>query len=227
VIPGRDAPVAMLLGLGLTACVAGVLVSLEGTAQAAPVPPPTPGKAPPAPAIPAGPPGPPPSPLALAALEKAHEDLAAGIHEQGGNNRGPEIEALYLKPLGLPPGSQWCAAALWSWVRRGAAALGVAVPDVPQTGRARAPIAWFKARGLWVPATPGMRVQPGWIAIWDRSINGRPETSGNGHTGITNSVDIDGSFATIEGNSGPDGDRVDAKFRPLADVRLLGFGRLP
>ena len=39
-IPGRDVPVAMLLGLGLTACVAGVLVSLEGTAQAAPVPPP-------------------------------------------------------------------------------------------------------------------------------------------------------------------------------------------
>lgn len=44
-------------------------------------------------------------------INTASKDL--GIHEVGGNNRGPEVEAI-LAHAGMPAGSNWCSA----WVMR-------------------------------------------------------------------------------------------------------------
>lgn len=166
-------------------------------------------------------------PLGAALLEVAEEDLAAGIHEQG-HNDGPEIRRLYLNPFGIPPGSNWCAAALWSWASRGAQRIGVALP-IPRSPGAKQTMARLDAAGLWIPTarlTPG-DIIPGAVVVWDRSVLGKPETDWYGHIGtVRERAGAGGTFATIEGNSGALGDRVAAMVRRLDDPRLLGVGRL-
>jgi hypothetical protein len=50
---------------------------------------------------------------------------------------------------------------------------------------------------------------------------------GLGHTGIVVSVNADGSYTTIEGNTNEagsrEGDRVAVKVRNLSDAKLKGF----
>jgi hypothetical protein len=47
-----------------------------------------------------------------------------GVHEEGGNNRGPEVE-MFLRSMGLQPGDPWCAAFLCFCISHAAKALGV------------------------------------------------------------------------------------------------------
>ena len=50
-----------------------------------------------------------------------------GVHEQGGNNRGPQIDE-YLASVGLEPGYPWCAAAQFYWFRQAAQRIGFENP---------------------------------------------------------------------------------------------------
>lgn len=164
----------------------------------------------------------------LAVLAQAKADLAAKVHEVG-HNAGPDIERLYLTPIHLAAGANWCAAALRSWVVRAAAALGITPPAIGGPG-AKAIIDQVKAAGgEWIDAKdlrPG-DVEAGMIFVEDRSVPGRPDTAWWGHTGITDGPCVGGIYPTVEGNSGTSGDRVADMRRQLASPRLLGMGRFP
>lgn len=47
-----------------------------------------------------------------------------GVHEIGGNNRGPEVE-MFLRSQGLPPGNPWCASFACFCIMHAAKSLGV------------------------------------------------------------------------------------------------------
>lgn len=63
--------------------------------------------------------------LSATALDIARQ--AIGVHEQGGNNRGPEVDA-YLASVGLEPGYAWCAAFLFFCFKAAAAKTGLVNP---------------------------------------------------------------------------------------------------
>ncbi len=152
-----------------------------------------------------------------------------GTTEDGGKNRGDDVDR-WNQENGSPPGSNWCANFLAAMVRF---ALGKARPswlrlspvakawreDFAKAGR------WYTAAEL--RARPEL-VRPGLVFVWDRASPGKPETAWMGHIGIGAShAQSDGTFQTVEGNSGPVGDRVsDAMPRALSDPKLLGAGVL-
>jgi peptidoglycan hydrolase-like protein with peptidoglycan-binding domain len=163
----------------------------------------------------------------LAVLEQAMADLAANIHEEG-HNAGADIERLYLTPLRLAAGANWCAAAVRSWVVRAAAALGVTAPNIGGPG-AKNIIAQIRAAGgEWIAAKDlrSEDVEAGMIFVEDRSIPGRPETDWYGHTGVVSGPCVGSLYPAVEGNSGLLGDRVAHMKRVLSSPRLLGMGRL-
>ena len=161
-------------------------------------------------------------------LTIAREDLAASVRETGGHNDGIDLRRLYFDPIHLAPGSNWCAAALRSWMVRAAERLGIAMPIDGSAG-AQATMAQFKAAGLWITAATA-RAHPdlivaGMVPVWDRASAAEPWA---GHIGVTSGpVAVVGRvFPTVEGNSGPAADRVIAwSVRLLDDPKLFGFGR--
>lgn len=168
----------------------------------------------------------PPRTLGAATLSVAEVDLAAGIVEVG-HNDGPEIRRLYLDPLHLPAGSNWCAAGVTSWIKRGAAAIGVQAPIVGSAA-AKTIMAQLQAAGLWVPRArlTEADIVPGTVVVWDRSEVGNASSSWFGHIGVVRERCIAGAFGTIEPNSGVLGNEVAAMARRINDPRLLGIGRL-
>ncbi len=174
------------------------------------------------------PPRPTPTDFASAVLDAASTDLTASLKEWG-HNAGPEVERLYLTPLGLPPGSNYCAAAVTSWAGAAEATTGRVTAIAGGPG-AQAIMGQAKAAGLWTPKGAALKasLRPGHFLVWDRS---NPAGSGwQGHIGVV--VDVgDGVAWTIEGNAdrvvAPDG-RIFAVCmveRRLDDARLFGAGR--
>jgi hypothetical protein len=165
--------------------------------------------------------------FALAVLDVAKADLTAGIREHG-HNAGPEIEKLYLEPLGLPAGSNYCAAAVSSWIRRAELATGMKAP-VAGSGGAKALIEQFQAAGRFTPAKQitAAKLYPGMLLFWDRSVPGHPSTEWRGHVGIVVDTGVVVAF-TIEANADrpPPCDAVCMVARSLDDHTLLGGGIL-
>lgn len=167
------------------------------------------------------------SSLAAVLLHIANGDV--GIRETA-HNDGPEIRRLYLDPLHLAPGSNWCAAAFRSWLVRACAELGCAMP-IPGDAGAKATMDQFKRARLWVTveearANPALIVA-GLVPVWDRAVSGDPSKAWYGHIGVTTNGMNGKTFPAVEGNSGPNGDQVIAwDVRTLDDPKLLGFGRL-
>jgi hypothetical protein len=164
----------------------------------------------------------------LAVLAVAQQDLDASIRESWAHNDGPEIRALYLEPLKLAPGSNYCAAAVASWIRRAEKLYGVKVPITGGPG-AKATLAELIRSGLWTPVAKMNHddVRPGCLLVWDRSVPGKPDTNWQGHIGIC--VDRNGGSAyTIEANAdrGRETNAVAMVERQLNDPRLLGVGSL-
>lgn len=157
----------------------------------------------------------------LAVLEVAKADLNLGIREIG-KNAGPEIEKLYLNPLGLPKGSAYCAAGWTSWVRRAEEITGLVSPVKGGPG-AKAIMAQFQVAGLWTPAEKLTRddLRPGVTAIWHRGQPG----AWTGHIALVHSV-LDSTFWTIECNAdqGRMTDAVSMKEHRINEPDLLGIG---
>jgi hypothetical protein len=137
-----------------------------------------------------------------AAVTVAAEQV--GVHEVGGNNRGPQVE-LYLASVNLPPGSAWCAASMFWCFRTGAARLGVVNP-FPRTG---------SALHVWSLADKHFRVttpRRGCVYVVDHG-------GGLGHTGIIESVADDGLVTELSGNTNAAGSREGNAFARHADWR--------
>lgn len=169
------------------------------------------------------------SSLGLAMLDVARQDLQAAFTEHG-SNAGPEIEELYLQPLGFGPGNPYCAAAMSSWLRRALSRLGQGAANVRGGGLAKAWRDQFKSAGAWRPAPIRAEdLAPGDVLVFDRSVPGDPSTSSRGHIAIVEQVG-DSAAQTIEANASSFGGSspaaVSRMTRPYADGRLLGRGRV-
>jgi hypothetical protein len=131
-----------------------------------------------------------PSSLQQAAVEIAVSQL--GVHEQGGNNRGPEVD-LYLASVGLGPGFSWCSAFVFWCFREAARRLGLVNPCPRTAGAVK----------LWTLTEPICRDQtpaPGAIYVLDHG-------GGKGHAGIVESIDDAGVISEVSGNTNQAGSR--------------------
>jgi hypothetical protein len=109
-----------------------------------------------------------------------------GVAEQPpGSNDGPRIAQFRQATAGAGVGP-WCAYFV-SWAAREA---GVPLGDAGQGfGLVDDVWAWGERTGKAIPAAGGVAPQPGDLIVWDE------------HIGVVESVGVDGSVSTIEGNS--------------------------
>lgn len=153
-------------------------------------------------------------------IEVAEAELAKGVREIGGKNRGADVET-YQKCVGLRPGDPWCASFVsWCWLeatglesapwcsgsavtifhkatRKGASAEVVYPHDADLTARVRPGMVWVRAKN-----PDGARSAS--RGIWVQ-----------GHCGIVVAVDATG-FTCVEGNTNSAGSRDgDGVYRKL------------
>jgi CHAP domain-containing protein len=129
-----------------------------------------------------------------------------GVAEQPpGSNDSPRIAAYRRATAGSGVGP-WCAY-FTSWAAREA---GMPLGENGQGfGSVDALYAWAQRAGRAVPNGPGVAPRPGDLIVWDE------------HIGIVESVQPDGSIATVEGNSS---DRVSRRVHPASSA--LGYVRM-
>lgn len=152
-------------------------------------------------------------PLRVRAYEAAIHDL--GVLEQGGNNRGPAVEAIIRENGGIV-GEPWCGDAVAHWYRK-------AGSKVVQRG-------WASTIWLLANLLPVKTLAKGHVAVYDFG------TPGAKHTGLFEAWAPEhgtGWFTAIEGNTGKDGrvsdstaggDGVHRRLRHTSDV--AGFRRI-
>lgn len=150
-----------------------------------------------------------------AVLEKAKKDLSDGVKEDLGKNDGKRIRE-YFDNFGAKYGQEWCAAALSTWMKEAGGGPIQGSLGAREVGRQ------FEAINKWIPKenVKPEHLAPGNIAVWSRGKAG----SGKGHIGVIESSDSSGGFSSIEGNSGPNGDRVFMNTHNISDGNLLGIG---
>lgn len=135
-----------------------------------------------------------------------------GVHESGGNNRGPEVDE-YVRTAGLDPtrGYPWCASFMYWCFQQAARLLGIANP-FPKTA---------KAVEIWnrVSADPNLRIcldsnpSVGAVYILDHGskwITQLPcgRLTDDGHTGIAHLLDLHSQLLTeLSGNTNDSGSR--------------------
>jgi hypothetical protein len=123
--------------------------------------------------------------LTEVALEIAVSYL--GVHEQGGQNRGPDVDR-FLANVRLPPGEAWCAAFLWTVFDEAAKRLTLVNP-LPRTGST------LKLWSLTEPICRDSNPTVGAIYVLKHSES-------TGHVGIVESLDGLGNVGTeISGNT--------------------------
>jgi hypothetical protein len=129
-----------------------------------------------------------------------------GVAEQPpGSNDSPRIAASRRATAGsgVGPGCAYFT----SWAAREA---GMPLGENGQGfGSVDALYAWAQRAGRAVPNGPGVVPRPGDLIVWDE------------HIGVVESVQPDGSIATVEGNSS---DRVSRRVHPASSA--LGYVRM-
>jgi peptidoglycan hydrolase-like protein with peptidoglycan-binding domain len=156
----------------------------------------------------------PDDPFAKAVLDVARSQI--GVREEGGANRGPQVEK-YLAAVGRPPGDPWCLAFTFYCVNEGAKRAACTNP-LPIT--ASGYYLWTHVPdSMKIPASAPLeedlrRVKPGMIFIID---HGNQKT----HVGLVVSATVEG-LASIEGNTNiagsREGDGVYARTRRFAEI---------
>lgn len=115
-----------------------------------------------------------------------------GVHEQGGNNRGPEVNR-FLASVGLLPGYAWCAAFVFFCFKQAAQQLSLVNPCPRTAGAIK----------LWTLTEPICRVTtpaPGCIYVLDHG-------KGQGHAGLIELVNADSMISEVSGNTNAAGSR--------------------
>lgn len=156
-----------------------------------------------------------------AVLKRALRDLRDGVSEDLGRNDGHRIRE-YAARCNLVPPINWCAVAVSTWIAEAAEGLRVPLP-VALSPAARGLMGSFIRAGRWTPwdKLVSSMITPGSIVVWWRGS----KSGWQGHVGVVEKLgDMSPVLHTIEGNSGPSGDRVARMQRSLIDERLLGMG---
>jgi hypothetical protein len=148
--------------------------------------------------------------LSQVALEIARSYL--GVHEEGGNNRGPQV-SLFLASVGLDPGNPWCAAFLHFCFRQASGRLGLENP-FPKTGSSLK--VWVNADALCQDTNP----QVGAVYVLRH-------TATTGHVGIVETLDDIGCGDEISGNTNATGSREgNCVYRHHGEPSLVHGGEL-
>jgi lysozyme family protein len=146
-----------------------------------------------------------------------------GIHEIGGNNKGPDVERFQKAVDGKASGEPWCMSFCQFCVKETEAVVGkhslIFRSEHCLTVWRRSPSSLRSTKPV-----------AGSLVIWQHG------TSENGHTGIVTDVSSDGkTFQTVEGNTSDssgvnrEGDGVYANTRSIGgngDMKVVGFLRL-
>lgn len=137
-----------------------------------------------------------------------HALSTIGIAEEGGSNRGPEIDR-YLRALGVPTAQPWCAA----WAAEVYRAAGA---EVPTGWRGASTNEWMR----WAIETKRWNHRPYYGAAVLYGVPGDPS-----HIGII--VRLTPHLYSVEGNTvvgisySRDGVAVD--FKEVAKSRVIGY----
>lgn len=153
-----------------------------------------------------------PRAFGLDVLARAQGDL--GVTAAGDPARVTQMLANY----GIHSPTDWCAAALGTWILEAAHADGIKPPIAGSAG-ALATMVQFQAVGTWLGA--GALPSVGMVPVWSRGDTG----SGLGHIGIVSAVLGGGAFRAISGNDV--GAAVLETTHPAGASTLLGFGYFP
>lgn len=148
--------------------------------------------------------------VALAAIDAAIADIGKG--EELANNQGPYVWSL----TGRKTRGAWCAAAIYTWFKRGASTAGAELA-VPRTHGARKLARLIARHGRWVG--PEHRPERGDVALWSRGA-----TRWMGHVEIVE-LSNGGSFVSVGGNVGRFPALVRRFTHQIGERRLLGFAR--
>lgn len=137
-----------------------------------------------------------------------------GVHEEGGDNRGPMVERFQAAVNGKPNGEPWCMAFVQFCVQEVERSMGL------RSNIFRSESCWE----VWQKSPKLMRrtkPSPGYIIIWNRL------GTLLGHTGIISGMRSPEVMMTIEGNTSPgfgierEGDGVYEKLRGLRGTMLF------
>ncbi len=131
--------------------------------------------------------------LGESALSYATFELAAGVKEEGGNNRGKRVEE-YLAAAGGEAGEAWCASFVY-WCFREACKQARIINPCPRTRGA------IKLWTLADPVCHALAPDRGRVFVLD---HGR----GLGHVGFVEEVLPSGRIVTVEGNTNAAGSRA-------------------
>lgn len=154
------------------------------------------------------------------ALEIAVQEI--GVHEIGGNNRGPRVEE-YLASVGLPPGQPWCGAFVYFCYQQAARELRVINP-LPKTGKVTRSFCLVSAQKLWLSDRPSLG------AIYYHSDD-QEDPDALGHMGIVLSPGDAAIFHDISGNTNEAGSREgncvrsQPRRRSFANLGFIDIGR--
>lgn len=154
-----------------------------------------------------------------AVLAYAKVELVRGAGEQGGNNRGPDVDKYHRTQ-----GSHWAwCAAFTSWCFWSAAKkLGYDMP-FDYTGGAQNILKQFREKGWAYTPTHENPPQPGDVVVWWRGVT----KTWKGHVGIVYAFE-NGVVYVIEGNVGRYPAKVAMFSYSLEEMpKLLGMGRVP
>lgn len=136
-----------------------------------------------------------------------------GVREDSGNkNKGPQVNK-YLASIELGPGYAWCMAFVYWNFEQAADRMGRQNP-MYKTGGVL--LQWRMRKDKFRALTP----QAGDIFIMDYG-------KGQGHTGIVEKVNEDGTVDTIEGNTNDEGSREGYEVcrRVRQRSKILGYLR--
>jgi hypothetical protein len=159
--------------------------------------------------------------MSLAAIRDQALQIALsqdGVREQGGANRGPEVER-YLASVGLSPGQPWCCAFVY-WCYLEACLRAGGENPLPRTGKCAH--LWRLASPLWLSS------QPSRGAIFVHLVE-PDDPESDGHVGLVTAF-TDRTVQAIEGNTNAAGsrigDRVRLNLRPRAYIHgYIDIGR--
>ncbi len=161
--------------------------------------------------------------LSEVTLEVAKTYLLAGVQETT-HNAGSVVDAM-LKAVGAGSPNNWCAAFVAQCIRDAQLLCGKKAPIVGSAG-AKDTMARFQKANKWLSAaffrSNAYKILPGMIPVWHRGAPG----AWTGHIGVAEQSYVDGTFSTIEGNSGPTSSAVARMVRNINDPNFLGCGIL-
>ncbi len=141
-----------------------------------------------------------------------------GVHEIGGNNRGPQVEK-YLATIGLEPGDPWCAAFVCWCLKQAVEAIGT--PTQVHFGASVKKL-WDRNQALVLQAP-----EPGCLALRDEGLSSKGTRVG--HVMFVLDVLQDGqTLKVISGNTNAQGSRegncVAIQLRPTSQITDHGYG---